>query len=328
MRIWNPQNSRFGLQQPSFTFTEREGDLWDTLSETARTAEESGFDSFWLMDHFFQIRGVGRPEENMLDGWTALAAIAAVTDRMRLGTMVTGVIYRNPAHLAKIGATVDVISKGRTIMGIGGAWFQGEAEAYGWEFPSVGARLRMLDEAVRIIDMMWTEDAPSFEGRYYTIRDAYCNPKPMQSPRPPILIGGGGETMTLRTCAQHGDATNLFGNAGQIRHKLGVLRRHCENVGRNYDEIVKTRLGTVVIGETEAEVDEKIRRYRLGEAVETGMVMAGTPDRLITQFEELWDAGIEYFMINMRDSYLPEPVRLFGREVVPAFAGRSTDSAG
>ncbi len=325
-RLWDPGHVRFGLQQPNFTFTEREGPLWDTLRDTATTAEDAGFDSFWLMDHFFQMRGIGDPQNEMLDSWTALAAVAAVTERMRLGTLVSGVIYRNPAHLAKIGATVDVISRGRLIMGIGGGWYQQEAEAYGWDFPSRGTRLRMLDEAVQIIDRMWTEEAATFEGRHFGVRGAYCNPKPVQRPRPPIMVGGGGETMTLRTTARYADATNLFGDADTIHRKLDVLRRHCEAGGRDYGAILKTRLGTVVIDETAAGVETKLQRYGLAQ-VAPAMVIAGTPDRVIAQFEDLADAGVEYFMINMPDSYLLEPVKLFVREVIPAFAGRRTGGA-
>jgi F420-dependent oxidoreductase-like protein len=237
--------TRLGLQIPSFTFPGvADADLFETIAGIATTAENNGFDSVWVMDHLYQIGVVGPREDPMLEAYTLLSALAARTRQVALGTMVTGVTYRNPALLAKIVTTLDVISSGRAIMGIGAAWNDEEHAGYGFDFPTAGERLDRLEEALQIIRAMFTEQTPSFDGRHYRIQQVLNNPKPIRG-RIPVLIGGGGEKRTLRLVAQYGDACNLFGGPDDVRHKLDVLERHCADVGRDPAEITKTALHTV-----------------------------------------------------------------------------------
>jgi F420-dependent oxidoreductase-like protein len=237
--------TRLGLQIPNFTFPGvADADLYETIAGIAMTADNSGFDSLWVMDHLYQIEVVGPREDPMLEAYTLLGALAARTRDIALGTMVTGVTYRNPALLAKIVTTLDVISSGRAILGIGAAWNDDEHAGYGYDFPSAGERLDRLEEALQITRAMFTEQAPSFEGRHYRVQQVLNNPKPIRG-RIPVLIGGGGEKRTLRLVAQYGDACNLFGGPDEVRHKLDVLERHCADVGRDPAEITKTILYTV-----------------------------------------------------------------------------------
>ena len=237
--------TRLGLQIPSFKFPGvADRDLFETIAAIATTAEDHGFDSVWVMDHLYQIEMVGPKEDPMLEAYTLLAAIAARTKVVSLGTMVTGVTYRNPALLAKIVTTLDVISSGRAILGIGAAWNDDEHAGYGYDFPPAGERLDRLEEALQICRAMFTEATPSFEGRHYRIQSVLNNPKPVRG-RIPVLIGGGGEKRTLRLVARYGDACNLFGDPDAVRHKLDVLERHCADVGRDPAEITKTVLLTV-----------------------------------------------------------------------------------
>ena len=251
--------TRLGLQIPTFTFPGiADGDLFETIAGIASTAEDHGFDSVWVMDHLYQIEVVGPKEDPMLEAYTLLGALAARTRRVRLGTMVTGVTYRNPALLAKIVTTLDVISSGRAILGIGAAWNDDEHAGYGYDFPPAGERLDRLEEALQICRAMFSEATPTFEGRHYRIRQVLNNPKPIRG-RIPVLIGGSGEKRTLRLVAQYGDACNLFGDPDTVRHKLGVLERHCADVGRDPAEITKTVLSTVRDAKGAAEA---IGRYR------------------------------------------------------------------
>ena len=237
--------TRLGLQIPNFTFPGvADADLFETIAGIAMTADNSGFDSLWVMDHLYQIEMVGPREDPMLEAYTLLGALASRTRDIALGTMVTGVTYRNPALLAKIVTTLDIISSGRAILGIGAAWNDDEHAGYGYDFPSAKERLDRLEEALQIIPAMFTEQTPSFAGRHYRIQEVLNNPKPVRG-RIPVLIGGGGEKRTLRLVAQYGDACNLFGGPDDVRHKLDVLERHCADVGRDPAEITKTVLLTV-----------------------------------------------------------------------------------
>jgi F420-dependent oxidoreductase-like protein len=222
---------QFGLQHPNFNFDYDGRDasqLVDSLKNLATKAENFGFDSFWVMDHFHQNSMVGKQDAPMLEGWTTLSVLAGITSKIRLGTLVTGVIYRHPSVLAKMAATLDVLSKGRLFMGIGAAWNQEESLAYDIPFPPNKERLLRLEEAIQIIRKMWTEEpTATFNGKYYQIRNAYCNPKPIQKPSPPIMVGGSGERQTLRIVAKYADACNLFGSAETVKTKLSVLNEHC-----------------------------------------------------------------------------------------------------
>jgi F420-dependent oxidoreductase-like protein len=223
------------------TFPGGPAGLAGTLAETARVAEESGASLFTLMDHWFQMEVLGGPAEPMLEGYTGLGYLAGRTERMTLGLLVTGVTYRHPGLLAKTATTLDVLSGGRALLGIGAAWYDREHHGLGVPFPPLKDRFEMLEEAILISKQMWSDDDGAYDGKHYHLAETICLPKPVRGSMP-ILIGGGGEKKTLRLVAQYGDACHLFVREGieALQHKLDVLRRHCEDVGRDYDTIEKT----------------------------------------------------------------------------------------
>jgi len=248
----------------------------------------------------------------MLEGWTTLAALSGATSKIKLGTLVTGNTYRYPSIIAKIGATLDVMTNGRLFLGIGAGWNEEEATAYGIQFPQTRERILRLEEAVQIIKKMWTEDQASFDGRYYKLRGAYCNPKPIQKPHPPIMVGGSGERETLRIVAKYADACNLFGSVQTVQHKLGVLKEHCNSVGRNYDQIRKTMLTRIAIGSSRSQVEKQFAAIAPEQIKE--MVTYGTPEDVRRQVEKFRDAGIDYLIVNCgRES---DTLGLFISEVV------------
>lgn len=252
---------QFGIHNPSFVFPGEEQYIFDALKRKAQWAENHGFVWFDVMDHMIQIApGVGNADDPFLEGWTTLSALAAVTEKIRLGTLVTSVSYRNPALLAKMAATVDVISHGRLTLGIGAGWYEDEYRQYNWPFLRPAVRIRQLEEAVQVIKAMWTQPRANFQGKYFRVQDAILEPKPLQKPHPPVLIGGSGEHLTLRVVARHADACNLFGNPQEVRQKLDVLRRHCENEGRNFDDIERTCLPTFLLARDEATLKTKTER--------------------------------------------------------------------
>jgi F420-dependent oxidoreductase-like protein len=236
----------FGLQMPSFTFDVPSGELFERIVQTALAAEDAGFDTFWVMDHYHQIPNVGPETDPMLEAYTILAGVAARTSRIRLGALVTGVTYRNPAFLAKVVTTLDVVSSGRAILGIGAAWNEVESRAYGYEWPSTAERFERLEDALRICRAMFTTTRSTYEGRRHRIDGAINVPQPVQPGGPRILVGGNGQRKTLRLTARYADAWNGFGDPSTIRHELEVLREHCEDVGRDPTEIETTRLGTAI----------------------------------------------------------------------------------
>src|SRR3989442_11376182 len=225
----------FGFHMPTFTFRGVSGDrLFDRVAENAKAAENAGFDLVTVMDHFYQIRGIGHETEPMMEAYTTLSALATQTSRIKLGTLVTGVTYRNPALLVKEVTTLDVISKGRAILGVGAAWNEDEHVGYGFEYPPIGRRLDRLDEALTIARLMFTEERPSFEGKFYRIERALNVPRPIQSGGPKILVGGGGEKRTLRLLAKHGDIGHWFGAPLQdLKRKRQIFLEHCEAVNRD-----------------------------------------------------------------------------------------------
>ncbi|MDA4111502.1 MAG: LLM class F420-dependent oxidoreductase, partial [Thaumarchaeota archaeon] len=291
---------KFGIQHPNYSYDGQGAQVVDTLKTLTNRAETLGYDSFWVMDHLHQIPYVGRPEEPMLEGWTTISVLAGMTSKIKLGTLVTGNSYRHPSILAKVGATLDVLSKGRLFMGIGAAWNDEEARAYGIPFPPTSERLERLDEAVQIIRKMWTEDKVNFDGKYYKLQNALCNPKPIQKPHPKILIGGAGEKMLLRTVAKHGDACNLFGSPETVKKKLAILREHCKAVGRDYDSILKTKLTQTMI-DSDGDAVEK-RAAEMSKMMPPGMLkeamIYGNPDQIRSQVEEFRAAGIEYLIMS------------------------------
>ncbi|MGB8641070.1 MAG: LLM class F420-dependent oxidoreductase [Nitrososphaeraceae archaeon] len=329
---------KFGLQHPNFSYDysdQNTSRIIDTLSTLVAKAENKGFDSFWVMDHFHQISVVGKPEEPMLEGWTTISVLAGITTRIKLGTLVTGVIYRYPSILAKIAATLDVLSKGRLFLGIGASWNEEESLAYGIgestnnsgsnneaspiSFPSNKERLLRLEEALQIIRKMWTEEpSASFKGKYYQIHNAYCNPKPIQKPTPPILVGGSGEKRTLKIVAKYADACNLFGSAETVRKKLDILKTHCRNVNRDYDSILKTKLGVVVIDNDGLMAKKKVQQAFIGmpEAQLREFAIYGTPDNVLRQIKEFEDVGIQYLIVDLEPQREIEAVEVFADEII------------
>jgi F420-dependent oxidoreductase-like protein len=306
-----------GLQIPNYTFpgVKPEG-LFDHVAMLATTAERAGFDSVFVMDHFYQLPNIGPRTDPMLEGYATLSALAARTKRVRLGTLVTGVTYRNPAFLAKEVTTLDVISAGRAILGLGAAWNEDEHRGYGYEFPPVGERLSRLEEALQICRAMFREEAASFTGRYYRIEGALNSPRPIQRNGPPIMIGGGGEQRTLKLVAQYADMCNIFGDPATVRHKMEVLNRHCETVGRDPNTIIKTRLGSLIIRRTEAEADRAFEQVLNHPGVNKDWARAGFivggPDKVTEKVQELLDAGLDGVIFNMPHMETPEFVELAG----------------
>ncbi|TDC82964.1 LLM class F420-dependent oxidoreductase [Actinomadura sp. 7K507] len=233
---------RVGLQVPSFTFPGGPEQIGPAFGRVAREADQAGLHSLWVMDHFFQIAMVGPPEDPMLEGYSALAYAAALTERITLGTMVTGVTYRHPGILLKTVTTLDVLSGGRAWLGIGAAWYEEEARGLGAPFPPVAERFERLEETLEIAHRMWKGDESAFRGGHYSLERPLNSPPALTRPHPPILIGGGGEKKTLRLVARYADACNLF-DGDELHHKLDVLRGHCEREGRDFAEIEKTSLG-------------------------------------------------------------------------------------
>jgi F420-dependent oxidoreductase-like protein len=273
-----PVPLEFGLQMPRFTFPGGPAETRDRLSELAVAAEGAGFTSIWVMDHFLQIPQVGPHWEDMLESWTTLAFLAGRTDTVRLGTLVTGVTYRNIAHLAKIVATLDVLSGGRAVCGIGAAWFEREHRAYGWTLPPLAERFAMLEDALELLPLMWGKGAPAYSGRTIEVAEAVCYPRPLQD-HVPILVGGSGERRTLKLVARHADACNLFGDRDTVRHKVEVLHRHCADEGRDPAEVAVTVLSTADAPSTE----DHVGRYR-------AFAEAGV-DTVIVNFPELTSAA-------------------------------------
>jgi F420-dependent oxidoreductase-like protein len=313
--------TRLGLQLPSFTFegvpTER---MFDRVAETARAAEGSGFDSFWVMDHYHQIATVGPETDPMLEAYTVLSGVAARTSRISLGAMVTGVVYRNPAFLAKVVTTLDVVSAGRAILGIGAAWNQAEAEAYGYQWPTTRERMERLEDALRICRAMFTQPRSTVEGRHHYVRGALNIPQPVRPGGPPILIGGGGERRTLRLVAQYADMWNGFGDVPTLRHKLEVLADHCHQVGRDPAEIVKTRLGGLVIAPTLDEAKQHVEALGISDQRRATLTW-GDPETVVEQARTFLDAGMDGLIFNMPTGSTPEDVALAGRTLSQGLKG-------
>jgi alkanesulfonate monooxygenase len=280
---------KIGLHIADFTYPAGSQGLADDLTRIAATAEEQGFARVSVMDHVWQIRGLGPPEHDMLEAYTTLGYLAARTEQVELLAWVTAVTYRLPGMLAKIVSTLDVLSKGRAWLGLGAAWNDEEATGIGLHFPPLGERFERLEETLQICLQMWSEDDGPYEGRHYRLGRTLNRPQPLQQPRPRILIGGGGERKTLRLVAQYADACNLFA-AGEIERKLGILREHCETLGRDYDEIEKTAMGRLDPSDL---------------------------DGLRTELRRLAALGIEEYHGMVPDASGLENLRLLGREIIP-----------
>lgn len=297
-----PMTLDFGLQVPRFGWPGHPATTAATLTDVARAAEDAGFTSLWLMDHFVQIPQVGREWEDMLESHTTLGFLAGVTERIRLGTLVTGITYRNVAHLAKIVATLDVLSGGRALCGIGAAWFEREHRLYGWDFPPLAERFARLEDALELLPLMWGPGSPRFEGRTVTVSEATCYPRPLQE-RIPILVGGSGERRTLRLVARHADACNLFGDPERVRRKVAVLHEHCAAAGRDPAAVAVTHLAPArVIGPEE---------QREGPGAATAAEHVG-------RYRELAEAGVQTAIVGLGDAHGAESVARFA-DVIAAF---------
>jgi F420-dependent oxidoreductase-like protein len=326
---------RAGLQIPNFTYPDVAPDeLFERVAQVAVTAEESGFDTVMVMDHFYQLPMMGPPDHEMFEAYTLLGAIAARTQRVKLGTLVTGVTYRNPAILAKIVTTLDVISKGRAFLGIGAAWFELEHESLGVAFPPVKERFERLEEALVICRGMFRGERPTFEGKHYRVKDAINSPAPITPGGPPIMIGGQGEKKTLRLMAQHAEMANFTSGFDELPHKLEVLAQHCADVGRDMDTINKTPLGSLILGRTMEEAEGKRTALlhdrglppwdQLDEGIKAMLgarFVVGDADAAGEQMRAILDIGLDGFTFNMpADGWDLEAVAFAGEVVSKALS--------
>lgn len=289
---------RIGLQMPVFSHAATPH-LAGWMKDVAQAADSSGFASLWVMDHFFQLGGwLGPAEDPMLEGYSALSYFAGITERIMLGTMVTGVIYRYPAVLIKTVTTLDVLSGGRAYFGVGAAWNDHESKSLGLPFPPTRERFEILEETLQLAHQMWKGDSSAYSGQHIDAPYPHSNPQPVQQPHPPILIGGMGEKKTLRFVARYGDACNLFGGAEAdvLKHKLDVLRSHCDDLGRDYGEIDKTTLFTIDPAEE-------------------------SNDQIIDNLARFADLGFDEVMVNIKQAYDADLITRIGQEIIPPVAG-------
>jgi F420-dependent oxidoreductase-like protein len=292
---------------------------WQTAVDIAKRAEQLGYDSLWVYDHF---HNVPRPAgEAVFECWTTIAAISQLTSKIRLGQMVGCNSYRNPGVLAKITSTIDVISGGRLDWGIGAGWYENEYRSYGFDFPKPKDRIGMLDETVQIVRSMWTEAETTFAGEYYDIKRAQCDPKPLQQPTPPIWIGGGGEQLTLRVVAKYADCSNFGGIPDMWAHKRDVLRNHCESVGRDPEQIRMTWSPEIFIRATEAEIEEAGTRAIWGQSADDWREnnLVGTPQQVAEKMHTYVGLGCRGFVPWCADYPDTETLERFATEVMPEF---------
>ena len=303
------------------------------MSELAAHADDSGWDSVWVYDHFHTVPVP--TDEATHEAWSLMAALAATTSRVKLGQMCTAMSYRNPAYLAKIAATVDAISGGRTQMGIGGGWYEHEWRAYGYGFPSAGERLGRLDEGVQIMRDAWRDGRVTFDGKYYQVNDAIVAPKPLQDGGLPLWIAGGGEKVTLKIAAKYAQYTNFSSAPEEFARKSEILAGHCRDVGTDYDAIVRSANFNAVVGQSESEVQDRLARIR-GRQVEKAPEAAvdamlanvaspdsasGTPEQIVERLRRLSDLGCEYAILYFPEAaYDRSGIELFEREVIPALS--------
>ena len=314
---------RMGLQIPSFTYPGvPDAELFERVADIATTAERAGFDSVYVMDHFYQLPLLGPPNDPMMEAYTLLSALAARTRTVKLGAMVGGVTYRNPALLAKEVTTLDVISSGRAIWAIGAGWYEVEHDGYGYDFGSFTERFEKLEEALQIVKSMFVNDTTTFDGKWFKVKDALNVPRPVTPGGPPVLIGGSGEKKTLRMVAQYADACNVFGQPEDVVRLMGVLDEHCATLGRDPAEVWRTRLGTLVVGRTVEDAEGKVAR-RFGASKLTDlpedmqanlrrMLLIGDEAAILEAVQAYLDAGLDGLIFNMPDAHDLEPVEMAG----------------
>jgi F420-dependent oxidoreductase-like protein len=327
---------RFGLFVPQGWRLDLAGidpkDHWTTMLDVARAAEDGPFESIWVYDHFHT---VPMPtEEATHEAWSLMAALGAATSRVRLGQMCTCMGYRNPAYLAKVAATIDVISGGRVEMGIGGGWYEHEWKAYGYGFPSAGERLGQLDEGVQIMRQLWTTGTATLDGKHYQVDGAIARPLPLQEGGIPLWIAGGGEKKTLRIAAQYANYTNFDGSPDGFQHKSDILAAHCTDVGTDFGAITRSANYNVVIGETDKDVQDKLAWIRshyeplLPAAVLDGAMknfaegpLVGTPEQIAKRLADMNSIGMTYAILYFIEAaYDRSGIDLFAREVAPTLA--------
>lgn len=289
---------KIGLQLPHFRPSTPET-MRDWLISTAQAADQGGFDSIWVMDHFFQLgHWLGEAEDEMYEGYTTLGFLAGVTEKVSIGLLVGGVIYRHPAVVIKMINTLDILSGGRAYMGIGAAWYEHETDSLGMRFPPMKERFEQLEDILQIAHHMWSDNREPFDGTHVSMPYPVSNPQPLQKPHPPIMIGGMGPTKTLRFVAQYADACNFFGNSENdlLEERLGVLQQHCADLGRPYEEIEKTVLITADLQD-------------------------GTADDVISRGMTLKEMGFEHIICNIKGLYTPENIGKFNDQIIPALKG-------
>jgi F420-dependent oxidoreductase-like protein len=325
---------RLGFQIPNFTYAGvAPEDLFETVAGAAVAAEEAGFDTVMVMDHFYQLPLLGPPDNEMFEAYTLLGALAARTSKVNLGTLVTGVTYRNPAILAKIVTTLDVISRGRAFLGIGAAWYDVEHAGLGVDFPPVKVRFEMLTEALHIVRAMFRDERPTFEGEHYSVKDAINRPAPIRPGGPPIMIGGQGEKKTLRLMAEHATMANFTAGFDELPRKVAVLEQHCADVGRDPAEINKTPLASMFLGRTMeeaiAKLDSRLAAMNTSWAtLDDGMramvgarFLLGDADAVGEKVQELRAAGMDGVCVNLpTDTQDPEAIAFAGEVLTKALA--------
>jgi F420-dependent oxidoreductase-like protein len=301
---------KVGLQIPSFTFPGGPAHLGETLGRIAQDAEAAGFYSIWVMDHWWQLPGIGPKELEMLEGYSALSYIAALTKRVKLGTLVTGITYRYPGVLVKTATTLDVLSGGRAYFGVGAAWYEQEHNGLGVPFPPLKERFERLEEVLQIALQMWSGEAKPFEGTHYQLAETLNSPNTLQSPHPPIMIGGTGEQKTFRLIAKYGDACNIFARLGMdgLRDKYAVLRERCDEIGRPYSEIEKTTLSTLAV----------TKDGKLPDGVDDDRVEVMTPTQAIEYLHELAELGTDHAIFNSTLTPVPGAFDVWAGEIIPA----------
>jgi F420-dependent oxidoreductase-like protein len=305
-------------------------DQWRAMRDVALAADQGPFESIWVFDHFHTVPIP--TEEATHEAWSLMAALGAVTERVRLGQMCTCMGYRNPAYLAKVAATIDVVSGGRVEMGIGAGWYEHEWRAYGYGFPTAGERLAQLDEGVQIMRQLWTTGTATLAGKHYQVDGAIGRPLPLQEGGIPLWIAGGGERKTLRIAAQYGQYTNFAGNPEEFQHKSDILAAHCKDVGTDFGAITRSANYSVVIGATEKEVQDRVAWIRsqferalppeLAERSANAYAnspLAGTPEQIIERLREMGDLGMGYAIVYFAEAaYDHSGIELFAKEVAPA----------
>jgi F420-dependent oxidoreductase-like protein len=311
----------FGLQLPQGYIQELAGiegpiEAYERLTRVAQTAEESGYTSIWTADHFQTLPAPS--QETFFECWTTTAALARDTRRIRVGQMVTANSYRNPALQAKMASTLDALSHGRYTFGIGAGYYEPDYRMYGYDYPEAGVRLQQLREAVQVILALWTEQAATFEGTYYQVRDAFNQPKGVQQPHIPLLIAGIGERVTLKLVAQYADACNVMGDPETVKHKFDVLQQHCETVGRDYAGIRRTAVTACSIGETDEQAqavfESRPKPIFPGDVLAYGLI--GTPDTIRKRVAAYEAAGVQELVLWFPDAANLDSVRWFARELI------------